>query len=236
MPNPHLPYAPHRSWTEAAAHDAPPLSVPPVKPVPPGDFDADPWPQSPFTLQFRDEIGRRESQLDGYRAFNPAGGAMGAFGRYQLRQGALMAAGLVDAAGQWTGAMGVNSAADFLADPQAQEAAFAAYMRANRVTLAMDPVGYRNIGQKVFSKNGTFAVTDAGLAAAAHRQGAGAVRDYLAYVRDQGWISNPAAVEGEDGKTFSRIEERLREFEGVPYKKPLPFPPPLPPAKAGRGR
>ena len=45
---------------------------------------------------FRDAIAKAERSAEhpnGYRQFNPAGGGKGAFGRYQLRMGALIEAG-----------------------------------------------------------------------------------------------------------------------------------------------
>lgn len=59
-------------------------------------------------------------------------------------------------------------------------------------------------------------LTDAGLAAAAHREGAGAVRRYLAHRAAN--LPPPVSVRGRgDLSSFNEIERRLRAFADTPY-------------------
>src|SRR5262249_31679530 len=67
-----------------------PLAVPPRKPN--LDANLDPWPESPITWDFRNEIAKRESQRGGYGAVNPTGSSLGAWGRYQMLRDALIEA------------------------------------------------------------------------------------------------------------------------------------------------
>ena len=77
--------------------------------------------------RFVDALHRCESADAGYRSVN----ASGALGRYQLtRTGGLRSAGMADGSGRWTGKWGVHGAAEFLANPAAQELALEDYMRA----------------------------------------------------------------------------------------------------------
>lgn len=197
-------------------------TIPARKPARP-----DPWPDSPITLRFRDAIARRESLRDGYRAFNPnTGGGPGAFGRYQMLKGARQNAAMMDDAGAWTGKHGIYSAENFFDDPLAQEMAFAAYMRKNQEYLSYTSRGYGDVGQIATSGDGNFTITENGLLAAAHRAGAGDLREYLRHLADHGWMSDPATFpSGELGKRFAAMETRLRDFEQIPYSKPRPIPP-----------
>ena len=53
---------------------------------------------------FRDQLADKESRQDGYKAFNPKAGGIGALGKYQLRKGALIDAGYYDEdTKRWTG-------------------------------------------------------------------------------------------------------------------------------------
>ena len=62
-------------------------------------------------------------------------------------------------------------------------------------------------------------ITEAGLVAAAHRQGAKAVSDYLAHRAAN--LPAPESVPGRRGNLsrFNVIEERLRQFAGTPYTR-----------------
>ncbi len=171
---------------------------------------------------------------DDYRAYNPEGGGIGAFGRYQLRQPALVEAGFMNARREWTGNEGVNSAGDFLGNPRAQEIAFARFMQANRALLRVGPYGYANVGQRIVGANGTFSVSEAGMMAAAHSRGVGAVWAYLRHVGERGWISDQTTF-GDDGDTFADIEQRLRDFEQIPFAKPLAVPPRPPASRRAAG-
>lgn len=53
--------------------------------------------------EFKNAIAQKESGKDGYSAYNPSGGGIGALGKYQLRSLALQDAGYLDKNNQWTG-------------------------------------------------------------------------------------------------------------------------------------
>ncbi len=166
--------------------------------------------------RFVDALHRCESADAGYRSVN----ASGALGRYQLtRTGGLRSAGMADGSGRWTGKYGVHGAAEFLANPAAQELALEDYMRAME--------GYnraagndRFVGTAVAGKAGPFVVTEAGLAAAAHRVGQRCVRQLLDILRANGW-QHPDDLPALDPDTRDRLlaaETRLRTFAAVPYR------------------
>jgi len=58
-------------------------------------------------------------------------GSQIALGRHQMTILALQAAGMIDAAGNWTGQYGISSQAQFLASPDAQERALTDYLNDN---------------------------------------------------------------------------------------------------------
>ena len=174
---------------------------------------------------WRQQIAREESNREGgdfgYGVVNADGTA---FGRYQIRRAALADAGwLATRAGGWTAyaaEQGVRSDSDFLASPAAQEAALNDVMRRNQDQLRANGA-YRRIGQQVTSLDGTpLRVTESGLAAAAHREGAGRTREYLAH-REAG-LPRPQSLRGQRGllSSFNEIERRLRAFADTPYQAP----------------
>lgn len=67
-------------------------------------------------------------------------------------------------------------------------------------------------------RDGNVTVTEAGLAAAAHREGARAVRRYLEHRAGNNPI--PTSIPGQLGdlSRFNEIERRLRAFEQTPYE------------------
>lgn len=144
-----------------------------------------------------------------------------ALGRYQVLRDPLIDAGWRDrGTGAWTArarAAGVASDADFLANPAAQEAAMNDILRRNEEQLRANGA-MRFLGQQVPGlRGGMVPVTEAGLAAAAHREGAGAVRRYLAHRAAN--LPPPAPVRGRgDLSTFNEIERRLRAFAETPYQ------------------
>lgn len=125
---------------------------------------------------FLDALGERESSGN-YGAVN----TLGFLGKYQFGELALIDVGYYSAdgtaandwhAGAWTGKDGIDSKADFLGDPAAQESAIRAYMKLQWQYLG-DARAYE--GQTVHG----IKITESGLLAAAHLLGAGAVRDFL---------------------------------------------------------
>lgn len=203
-----------------------PYPLPPEKPEPPMTLIPPQKPPyggygkySPIARNFRNQIAELESGPGGdYEAFNAKGGGIGALGRYQMRSHALDAADYVDGR-QWTGKRGIDSAEEFLSDPEVQESAFAEFMRAmEKDDLASDkPYGLRNIGQRVTSSDGDFTITRGGLMAAAHRIGGTALRSYLRHLARNGWHSDPGNFPSPD---YAAAEKRLRDFEGAIYDRP----------------
>ena len=172
---------------------------------------------------WRQQIAREESNRDGgdqgYGLRNPSTGALG---RYQMLRPALTDAGWWDQeTRQWTAtaeAHGVRSDTDFLNNPAAQEEAFTAVMRSNQRQLRAYGAD-RYVGQRITGMDGEpLTVTESGLAAAAHREGARAVRDYLRH-RAAG-LPRPQSVRGRRGQlsSFNEIERRLRAFSATAYQ------------------
>jgi hypothetical protein len=148
-----------------------------------------------------------------------------ALGRYQVLRDPLIDAGWRDpVTGAWTSrarAAGVASDAEFLGNPSAQEAAFNDVMRENERQLRANG-STRWIGQQVPGLRGVqVPITEAGLAAAAHREGARAVRRYLDHRAAN--LPPPAPIAGRGNLSrFNEIERRLRAFAGTPYQRVAP--------------
>lgn len=214
--------------TSAVMSDVPP----PAAPVP----QTDAWPDSPIHAEFRRAIHRKESDGAGNDGYAASGN--GAYGRYQMRVPALQDAGLIDRDGRWTGKYGLNSFEDFLRAPEAQEKAFADFMARTEGYVRQAASGFE--GREIEGKLATFKVTEAGLVAAAHRQGAGMLAPYFEFQKDNNWKSGdfeniPDRVvaqiaklqEGIDNpkpakEVLASIETRLREFSRVPYRRVAP--------------
>ena len=95
---------------------------------------------------------------------------------------ALQDAGWKDANGNWTDKAkehGVTSGEEFKKNPEAQEAAVRDYMRRNEAQMRVNGVAAQ-VGTTITGTYGKLVhLTEAGLAAAAHRHGPGGVRQYL---------------------------------------------------------
>jgi hypothetical protein len=162
---------------------------------------------------FRSRIAALESAGSGWSARNAGSGALG---RYQFLPVALRDIGWQDSGGAWTeraAAMGVRSEADFLASPAAQEAAMGQYLqRTERQLAASGALGVA--GRTLTGTDGQpLAITEAGLVAAAHRRGAGAVARWLEHR-----IRTPDAPVPESSRAaFANVEQRLRAFSDVSY-------------------
>jgi hypothetical protein len=162
---------------------------------------------------FRDRIALAEGSRHLYAVRNPASGALG---RYQFVPQALHDLGWQDAAGNWTATAarhGVTTDAQFLASPQAQEAAMTTYLARTEQQLARNGA-LAQAGGTVRGLNGAeVLLTEAGLMAAAHRRGAGSVARYLAHR-----ANNPeAALTPHQRRAFASVEQRLRDFAEMPY-------------------
>lgn len=215
--------------TPATISDAAPQLA--ETPAPP----ADAWSDSPIHADFRRTLHEKESLdggTDGYEAEND-----GAYGRYQMRVPALKDAGLIDANGNWTGKYGLRSFDEFKRSPRAQERAFADFMQRteDHVRRADLP---KHVGREIDGVKARFPVTEAGLLAAAHRQGTGMVKAYFDFKNATGWAKSdfkaiPGKIEAavakmqeklkpEDRQSaatiLSSVETRLREFSNIRYR------------------
>ena len=176
---------------------------------------SDPWPASPVRPKFRDELHKRESKRKNYQE-EVAGQA---WGRYQMTKPALKDLGMMDAKGNWTGKHGIHDKDEFLNNPKVQEKVLAEYMKRNLDQLrANGALG--DMGQKISGVKAQITVTESGLPAAAHRQGAGMVKRYLDHQRRHNWTTNPKTFPKNKKDQFLSVETRLREFQNVPVWKP----------------
>lgn len=198
------------------ARVAPPPAAPPPAPPPVQLVALGRGAMPPPGQAFRDRIAQAERSAEhpggGYTQRNASSGALG---RYQIIPAALQDIGWHDAGGRWTAraaAQGVQSEADFLANPAAQEAAMGDYLRRTGAQLAAHGA-QASAGRSVTGSDGQpVPITEAGLLAAAHRRGAGAVARWLAH-RDSG---PDAPVPPAQRAAFASIEARLRGFADLP--------------------
>jgi len=164
-----------------------------------------------------DAIAGAERSFGDYGAVNP-GTDDTALGRYQLMEPAIIDAGMKDRVGRWTGRQGIFGENDFLNDPVAQDQAMQDYFDMLEGQLT-DKGAWDKIGQEIRGVKATFQITPQGLLAAAHRQGADAVRRYLDHLAQRGWASDVDTLGNTtEATTYRRIETRLRSFETVPYR------------------
>ncbi len=165
-----------------------------------------------YSDAFLNAIHEKESARQGYRAYNESGKA---HGRYQLREAALIDAGMMDAGKNWTGRHGVHSREDFLNNPEAQEKAIEVYLERTEKSLR-DNGATRHVGQTFQGIKGAITVTEDGLLAAAHRAGAENVKRYLEHKAAHGWSADVTdTADKKDVPFFTAIETRLREFQDV---------------------
>lgn len=172
-------------------------------------------PNEVYSGEFKDALAKRESNVDGYQSHNKTGGRLGALGRYQMRAGILQDLGVVDKNDNWLpgNKYGVTGVQDFLNDPKAQEQIFE-----DAVTKYAGRVKGRGatkiIGQVIDGKKSRFQLTEAGLVAAAHKQGAGGVELYLEKLKELGWRSKGIKLSNnkKENDVMLAVETRLREF------------------------
>jgi hypothetical protein len=152
---------------------------------------------------------------DGYGEINPTSGALG---RYQLKPVAFRDIEWKDADGAWTDHArkhDVDSDSAFLAKPDAQEEAMTMYLKRNDQQLKANE-SKAHVGARYRGINGvTFEVTEASLAAAAHREGAGATKRALDKLK---------AIAAGKRQTFTKPDtraiRRMQNFEKIPYARP----------------
>lgn len=146
----------------------------------------------------------------GYGAVNQKTGALG---RYQMTPTALRATGMIDADGNWTGKYGIDSRAQFLAAPEAQEKVLTEYLQDSERQLKANG-SFEFVGKEIDGLRAHFTVTRAGLIAAGHREGARAVHGYLDRIIRNGSTSQGVSLTREE----RAIETRLRTFADAPYE------------------
>lgn len=139
----------------------------------------------------------------------------------------------MDRNGQWID-RDISSPEAFMKNPAAQERAFAAFM-ARLEDYVRHSGASAHIGREIEGAKARFRVTEAGLMAAAHRQGAGMLPLYFRFQEENGWTSNfgsiapeiDRAVQRQQGNVrhrqdtetiFRSIETRLREFGDLVYR------------------
>ncbi|MBI3507284.1 MAG: hypothetical protein HY059_20810 [Proteobacteria bacterium] len=177
-----------------------------------------PW-HGKSNRKFREEIAKAERSSDkphdGYREHARISKALG---RYQLTPIALADIEWRNLDGTWTKEArkhGVRSDHDFLSKPSAQEDAFTAYMRRNEEQLQANGSKH-HVGEKYCDHEGkSVKVTEAGLAASAHREGARATKDALDKLKSKR-DGNPREFTDAE----KRAIKRMRDFADVPYDIP----------------
>lgn len=167
----------------------------------------------PISARFREEIANQESRgSGGYRAFNKSG----ALGAYQLTPIALEDIKWRDENGVWSKASGIASDEEFLNNPLAQEIALKEYLARNEKILRNE--GFEPpLGQVIQGLEGELTVTENGLAAAMHREGAPMVKRYLKALASQNWVNDESRWPEKQRPMIRAIEDRLRDFADIPY-------------------
>lgn len=176
-----------------------------------------PWhdkPHAEIRMHIADAERSADKANDGYGEVNPTSGALG---RYQLKLIALQDIEWKDADGAWTDRAkmhGVDSDNAFLTKPAAQEDAMTAYIDRNDEQLRANGSKI-HLGRTYVGPNGkSFKVTEAGLAAAAHREGARATKLALDKLK---------AIAAGNRRAFTKPEgraiRRMQTFEDVRYAR-----------------
>lgn len=168
-----------------------------------------------FSEEMRNRLGMLESGND-YSKINTYGGGIGALGKYQIRRDGFKDAGYINSDNQWSGKNSINSTNDYLNNAQLQEKALDDFMKVKYRQLQNN--GSRQyLGISIRGIVNNFAITDTGLLAASHREGAGAVHNYLSHLeRDENgryYMNYDSISDTRQREMFKRIETRLREFE-----------------------
>ena len=168
-----------------------------------------------FSQDMRNKLGNLESNNQ-YHIHTTQGGGIGALGKYQIRQPGFIDIGYMDSSGNWTGKNGIYSADDFLNSPQKQEQILDEYLKSNYQQLK-NKGALNYVGTPMHGLVNDFDITNTGLLAASHREGAGAVNNYLNnLVKNQNgryYINYKGIADNRLSEMFKRIETRLRNFE-----------------------
>ena len=163
----------------------------------------------------RNRLGLLESGND-YSKVNSDEGGIGALGKYQIRRDGFKDAGYINNNNQWAGKNNINSTNDYLNNEQLQEKALDDFMTAKYRQLENN--GSRQyLGAPIRGVVDNFTITDTGLLAASHREGAGAVHNYLSHLESDKngryYMNYNNISDTRQRDMFKRIETRLREFE-----------------------
>ena len=167
-----------------------------------------------FSESMRNLLGQIESGND-YTKVNSTGGGFGALGKYQIRRDGFKDMGYINQNNQWVGKNNIYSNQDYLNNEQIQEQALDDFMQTKYKQLKNNGSS-QYLGYPIKGIVENFDITDTGLLAASHREGAGAVHNYLSHLEkdqdghyyiDYDKISDPRIRE-----MFKRIETRLRRF------------------------
>lgn len=167
-----------------------------------------------FSEEMRNLLGEIESG-NNYSKVNSEGGGFGALGKYQIRRDGFKDMGYIDRNNQWIGKNNIYSSQDYLNNEQAQEKALDDFMQVKYNQLKNNGSHqYKNYPIKGIADD--FDITDTGLLAASHREGAGAVHNYLSHLeKDQSgryYIDYDKIQDPRIREMFKRIETRLRRF------------------------
>lgn len=164
----------------------------------------------PVSVDFADAIDKAEQSHGRYDIVHYDGDTPTAWGRYQFTRIGLQEVGLMDGDGNWIHP-GFPTAEDFLNDPAAQDAALARLLAAHDEQFRRKNLRI-HLGQEVNGIVGRFVVTEAGMQAAAHREGAGALSRYLRFQAEHGWTSDFSGLDADERAIFEHVETRLRLF------------------------
>ena len=133
-----------------------------------------------------------------------------------IRRGGLIDTGYLDFDNNWLGKDGIYTAEDFLDSPQKQERILNEYLKSN-YTQHKNKGALQYVGTPIQGLVNDFNVTDTGLLAASHREGAGAVNNYLKHLEQNQngkYYINYEHINNINLRDmFKRIETRLRKFE-----------------------
>ena len=182
----------------------------------PGNASDPAWQAAP-NADFRQRIAEAERSAEHARSgYGLRNASSGALGRYQFLPSTLVDIGWRGADGAWSAAaqrQGVSSDADFLARPAAQEAAMSAYLRRVETQLERNGSAGRQ-GEVLRGVAGQeITLTEAGLVAAAHRRGAGAVARWLQHRTN----TPDAPLSAAQRNVYAQVERRVQDFAAVSY-------------------
>jgi hypothetical protein len=166
--------------------------------------------------EFRERIAQAEQSADkpnhGYDQQNRKSQALG---RYQLTPKARETSGWIHPDGRWTEKAqneGVYGNDKFLSLPFAQEKALDDLLDSYEAEIKAAKLD-SHLGQKIDGLKAEITITEAGLVAATHRGGAKRTRQYLDKVLSPDYQKGVTPLQKEE----LAIEQRLREFQDVPY-------------------